>query len=127
MFEFCFEANAISNKCPFFAAVFERVYRIRQIIVILQIGQHDFGMRRDVRQDIKTLQVEIINDESRIIEFMHTGEYDLARKCRARIESDLKYLSIIANGAPIDKDEDRKIMDFLRIHYDSIRSLSLPA
>lgn len=85
-----------------------------------------FGMRRDVHQDIKALQVEIINDESRIIEFLHTGEHDLVKKCLSRIESDLKYLSIIANGAPIDKDEDRKIMDFLRIHYESMRNLSLP-
>jgi predicted translin family RNA/ssDNA-binding protein len=82
-------------------------------------------MRRDVRQDIKTLQAEIINDESKIIEFMHCGKYDLVRKRLSKIESDLKYLSIIANGAPIDKNEDRKIMDFLRIHYENIHNLSL--
>lgn len=84
-------------------------------------------MRRDVRQDIKTLQVEIINDEGKIIEFMHTGEFDSVKKCLSRMESNLKYLSIIANGAPIDKNEDRKIMDFLRIHYENMRNLSLPA
>jgi hypothetical protein len=39
----------------------------------------------------------------------------------------LKYLSILANGAPIDKNEDRKIMDFLRIHYDYMKKLSIPA
>ena len=83
-------------------------------------------MRRDVRQDIKTLQVEIINEESRIIEFMHDGQYDLVKKSLSRIESDLKYLGIIANGAPIDKSEDRKIMDFLRVHYENLRNLSLP-
>lgn len=81
-------------------------------------------MRRDVRQDIKTLQVEIINHESKIIEFIHVGEYELAKKCLSKIESDLKYLSIIANGAPIDKNEDRKIMDFLRSHYECMRDLS---
>lgn len=86
-----------------------------------------FEMRRDVRQDIKTLQVEIINDESKIIEFMHNGEHESVKKCLSRIDSDLKYLSIIANGAPIDKNEDRKIMDFLRIHYENMRNLSLPA
>jgi hypothetical protein len=83
-------------------------------------------MRRDIRQDIKALQVEIINDENKIIEFMHTGEYDLVKKYLSRIESDLKYLSIIANGAPIDKREDREVMDFLRIHYENMRNLSLP-
>ena len=85
-----------------------------------------FEMRRDVRQDIKTLQVEIINDESKIIEFMHNGEHESVKKCLSRIDSDLKYLSIIANGAPIDKNEDRKIMDFLRVHYENMRNLSLP-
>lgn len=83
-------------------------------------------MRRNVRQDIKVLQVEIINDENKIIEFMHAGEYDLVKKYLSRIESDLKYLSIIANGAPIDKKEDREVMDFLRIHYENMRNLSLP-
>ncbi len=83
-------------------------------------------MRRNVRQDIKALQVEIINDENKIIEFMHTGEYDLVKKHLSRIESDLKYLSIIANGAPIDKREDREVMDFLRVHYENMRNLSLP-
>ena len=78
-----------------------------------------------MRQDIKTLQVEIINYESRFIEFTNAREYELAKKCLSKIESDLKYLSIIANGAPIDKNEDRKIMDFLRIHYESMRDLSL--
>ncbi len=84
-------------------------------------------MRRDIRQDIKSLQSAIINEEAKILEYMHYKQHDEIRKCLFRLESNLKYLSILANGAPIDKKEDRKIMDFLRIHYDTMRNLSLPA
>lgn len=71
--------------------------------------------------------MEIINEEAKIVDYLHTKRYDDIKKCLFRLESDLKYLSILANGAPIDKKEDRKIMDFLRIHYDNLRNLSLPA
>ena len=84
-------------------------------------------MRRDIKQDIKSLQSSIINEETKIIEYMHREQYEEVRKCLFRLESNLKYLSILANGAPIDKKEDRKIMDFLRIHYENMRNLSLPA
>jgi len=43
------------------------------------------------------------------------------------IESDLKYLSIVANGVPLDKKENMKIMEFLRIHHENMWNLSLPA
>lgn len=82
---------------------------------------------RDIYHEIKSLQVEIINEESKIIEFLNTGKFDLVRKSIDRINSDLKYLSILANGAPIDKNDDRKIMDFLRIHYENVKKLSVPA
>ncbi len=71
--------------------------------------------------------MEIINEEAKIIDYLHARKHDEIKKCLFRLESDLKYLSILANGAPIDKTEDRKIMDFLRIHYDNLRNLSLPA
>jgi len=44
-----------------------------------------------------------------------------------QLESNLRYLSILANGAPINKNEDRRIMDFLRIHYNHLRKLSVPS
>lgn len=82
---------------------------------------------RDVKQDIRDLQSEIIHEENLILEYMRLCAYSHVRKSLATIESDLKYLSILANGAPIDKKEDRKIMDFLRIHYDNLKNLSVPA
>ena len=48
------------------------------------------------------------------------------KKSLSQLESNLKYLSIIANGAPINR-KDRKIMDFLRIHYNYLQKLSIPA
>ena len=49
------------------------------------------------------------------------------KKSLHQLESNLRYLSILANGAPINKNEDRKIMDFLRTHYDYLQKLSVPA
>ncbi|MDX1596902.1 MAG: hypothetical protein R3327_08205 [Nitrosopumilaceae archaeon] len=84
-------------------------------------------MRREIREDIKKLQNEIISLEEKIIEQMRANYETGLRKSLVQLDSNLKYLSILANGAPIDKNEDRKIMEFLRIHYENLRKLSLPA
>ena len=83
-------------------------------------------MQIDVRQDIRKLESEILQLENNIIEFM-SFKYQIGiEKSLHQLESDLKYLSILANGAPIDKKEDRKLMDFLRTHYDYLQKLSVP-
>lgn len=84
-------------------------------------------MRREVKIDIQNLQNEILSLENIIVEQIRAGYDGGLRRSLSLLESDLKYLSILANGAPIDKNEDRKIMDFLRIHYERLRKLSLPA
>ena len=81
---------------------------------------------RDVHEDIKNLEKEILQTEDKLIEYLRAGYEGGIKTSLRRLESDLKYLSILANGAPIDKTEDRKIMDFLRIHYDYMRKLSVP-
>ncbi|KEQ56073.1 hypothetical protein AAA799N04_01505 [Marine Group I thaumarchaeote SCGC AAA799-N04] len=83
-------------------------------------------MQADVRQDIRQLENEILQLESSIVEFMNYKHQTEIKKSLHRLESDLKYLSILANGAPIDKKEDRKLMDFLRIHYNYLQKLSVP-
>ena len=45
---------------------------------------------------------------------------DGIKKSIQQLESDLKYLSILANEAPIDKNEDQRIMDFLRIYHNNL-------
>ena len=61
-----------------------------------------------------------------MVEFERLKYEKGVKKFTQQLESDLKYLSILANRDPIDKKEDRRIMDFLRIHYDNLQKLSIP-
>jgi hypothetical protein len=79
------------------------------------------------RNDILNLEKEIIHIEKTLIEFLNLKYEEEIKKSLHQLESNLKYLSILANGAPINKNEDRKIMDFLRIHYNYLQKLSVPA
>ena len=84
-------------------------------------------MQANIRQDIKNLETDILQIEDNIVEFLGANYDEGIKKSLHQLESDLKYLSILANGAPIDKNEDRKIMNFLRTHYNNLRKLSVPA
>ena len=84
-------------------------------------------MPSDIRQDIKNLENDILQTEDNIIEFLGANYDKGVKKSLHQLESDLKYLSIIANGAPIEKKEDIKIMNFLRTHYNYLQKLSVPA
>ncbi len=84
-------------------------------------------MQTDIHQEIKNLEDDIIQTEDSIVEFLGIRYDEGIKRSLHQLESNLKYLSILANGAPIDKNEDRKIMDFLRIHYNRLRKLSVPA
>ena len=84
-------------------------------------------MQAHIRQDIMDLEHDILQLEDNIIEFLRLNYHDGVKKSLNQLESDLKYLSILANGAPIEKTEDRRIMDFLRIHYNYLQKLSVPA
>jgi hypothetical protein len=78
-------------------------------------------------QDIIHLEKDILHIEDALLEFLSLKYEDGIKKSLQQLESNLRYLSILANGAPINKKEDRKIMDFLRIHYDYLQKLSVPA
>ncbi len=84
-------------------------------------------MKKSILEDIKNLELEIIQTEDKILEYLRVGYEDGIKTSLHLLDIDLKYLSILANGAPIDKREGRKIMDFLRIHYDHMQKLSIPA
>jgi len=84
-------------------------------------------MQDNIHQEIKNLENNILQTEDKIIEFLSLNNDEGIKRSLHELESDLKYLSIVANGAPIDKNEDRKIMDFLRTHYTYMRKLSVPA
>jgi hypothetical protein len=84
-------------------------------------------LQDNIHQEIKNLECDVLRIEDNIIEFLRLKYDEGVKKSLHQLESDLKYLSILANGAPIDKNEDRKIMDFLRTHYNYLQKLSVPA
>jgi len=84
-------------------------------------------MQADIRQDIKDLEDNILQIENSIIEFLKlNADYELKKALR-ELKSDLKHLSILANGAPLDKTETRNTMNFLTTHYTHLQELSIPA
>ena len=80
-----------------------------------------------IYSDILNLQKDILHIEETLVEFLNLKYEEGIKKLLHQLESNLRYLSILANGAPINKNEDRKIMDFLRTHYDYLQKLSVPA
>jgi len=84
-------------------------------------------MHNDRYQDIVKLENDIVQIETNVVDFLKLKHEDGFKKSIRQLESNLKYLSILANGTPINKNEDRKIMDFLRTHYDYLQKLSVPA
>ena len=84
-------------------------------------------MQNDIRNDIKNLENDILQIENSIIEFLRPNHDQQLKKALHELKSDLKHLSILANGAPLDKTEARKTMDFLRTHYTHLQELSVPA
>jgi len=84
-------------------------------------------MQADIYQEIKNLENEILQIEDNIVNFLGLNYDEGIKRSLHQLESNLKYLSILANGAPIEKNEDRKIMDFLRTHYNYLQKLSISA
>jgi len=84
-------------------------------------------MQNDIRYDILKLEDDILEIEDSIIEFLRPNNDLQLKKALHELKMDLKHLSILANGAPLDKTEARNTMDFLRTHYDHLQELSLPA
>ncbi len=83
-------------------------------------------MNEDLQQEIKTLQNEIVKEENKIIDYPNNDNSKSMKKSIATIHSDLKYLSIIANGAPIDAKQNMKIIEFLRIHLENLWRMRIP-
>tara|TARA_B110001454_G_scaffold116043_1_gene108506 strand:- start:197 stop:388 length:192 start_codon:yes stop_codon:yes gene_type:complete len=62
-----------------------------------------------------------------LVEFLNLKYEEGIKKSLHQLESNLRYLSILANGAPINKNEYRKIINFLKTHYNYLQKLSVPA
>ena len=84
-------------------------------------------MQNDIRHDIKNLENNILQIEDSIIEFLRPNHDQELKKALHELKSDLKHLSILANGSPLDKTESRKTMNFLTTHYNHLQELSIPA
>ena len=84
-------------------------------------------MQIDLRHDIDNLENDIMMIENNILDFLRQNHDQELKKALRELKTDLKHLSIIANGIPLDKIENRKIMDFLRNHYNQLQKLSVPA
>jgi len=84
-------------------------------------------MDKDLLDEIKMLQREIVKSEDKILDFANEGDSETTKKCISTIQADLKYLSIIVNGAPIDPRQNLKIREFLRVHYENLWRIPLPA
>lgn len=78
-----------------------------------------------IHEEINSLELEIVNEEDKINQAIKDGNTAAVKKGLAVIDADIRYLSIIANGAPIDKKEDLRIRKFLITHFENKRKLSL--
>ncbi len=82
-------------------------------------------MDTNLHEEIKNLKQEIVNEERKVNQAIIQGKPELVKKSLAQIDSNIKYLSIIANGAPIDQKEDLAIRKFLIKHYQNKRNLAV--
>lgn len=82
-------------------------------------------MQADIRQNIQTLKNDILKIENDIEEFLKFDYTKGAKQSIHQLELNLKYLSVIANGAPINKAEDRDVMEFLMTHYIKLQKFTL--
>lgn len=82
-------------------------------------------MQTDIRQNIQTLKNDILKIENDIEEFLKFDYIKGVKQSIHQLELNLKYLSVIANGAPINKAEDRDVMEFLMTHYIKLQKFTL--
>lgn len=83
-------------------------------------------MDKDLQSEIRTLQREILAAEGHIIKASKSDSKNMQRYIDT-IHSDLKYLSIIVNSAPIDPKQNMKIREFIRIHLENLWRIPLHA
>jgi hypothetical protein len=84
-------------------------------------------MENKLNKEIEVLKRAIREEEERVAFATLNSDDDAVSKSLTAIDSDLKYLSIVVNGAPIDKKVDRKTREFLRIHFENMWKLSVPS
>jgi len=84
-------------------------------------------MNIELLKEVERLKEAIRAEEENVSLATQKSDDATVSKSLAAIDSNLKYLSIVVNGAPIDKKVDRTTRDFLRIHFENMCKLSLPS
>ena len=82
-------------------------------------------LTKDLHEEIKELKHEIVRQERLVNQAIVQGKSNDVKRGLERIDSNIKYLSIISNGAPIDRQEDNEIRKFLIKHFQIKRNLSV--
>ena len=84
-------------------------------------------MNKDLEQEIMKLQREIEREEEKIVNLANKENNIAVKKSIEKIHSNLKYLSIIVNGSPMELRENMKIREFIGIHFENLWRIPLPA
>lgn len=84
-------------------------------------------MTAELQQEIKKLQNEILREEKKITSDTNHADVKSIHKSLEIIHSDLKYLSIISNGAPIDPKQNMQVREFLRVHLENLWRMRITA
>ncbi len=69
-------------------------------------------MKEDILQEIKNLENEILQIDDNIVEFLRLNYDEGIKKSLHQLESDLKYLSILANGVLLKRMKIGKLWIF---------------
>ena len=64
-----------------------------------------------IYSDILNLEKDILHIEETLVEFLNLKYEEGIKKSLNQLESNLRYLSILANGAPINKNKERQKID----------------
>ena len=91
----------------------------RRLLIVLKT------LTKDLHEEIKELKREIVRQEHLVNQAIVQGKSDDVKRGLERIDSNIKYLSIISNGVPIDKQEDNEIRKFLIKHFQIKRNLTV--
>ena len=84
-------------------------------------------MNEDLQNEIMKLQREIEREEKKIVNLANKENNVTVKKSIEKIHSNLRYLSIIVNGSPMDPRENMKIRGFIGIHFENLWRIPLPA
>lgn len=82
-------------------------------------------MQSGIIQSIRALEKDVLKIEGNLKDFSKSHNVKEIKKSHTRLRSDLKSLGMFATNPCLKKDENRQIVDFLKIHYNYLQQFSL--